>query len=65
MLILDDGAGGNLGLMHIQPDDTLVQRRQFHLSSVCGRVKQWKAAMLELKEPEGDKSPTAFLTFAL
>jgi len=54
-----------LGLMHIQPDDTLVQRRQFHLSSVCGRVKQWKAAMLELKEPEGDKSPTAFLTFAL
>src|SRR5487761_2423175 len=60
-----EGAGGDLRLMHIQTDNTLIQCCQFHCRSFrftigCGR---WR--MPELKVPEGDNLPMACLTCAL
>ena len=63
--LLKDGTGGHLPLMHIQTDDTLEDRYQFHVVSRRNTLKRWETAGAGPSEPEGGKPPTACLTCAL
>jgi hypothetical protein len=62
-LIFCDRTGRDLRLMNIQPDDTLVQFRQFHPSLLSRKVTNgWKRC---LTETTCRVAPAAFLPCAL
>ena len=63
--LFEQGAGGDLRLMDIQTNDTLVQRYQFHTPSrrITLKGRRWRVPALNL--PEGDRLPSACLACAL
>jgi hypothetical protein len=44
--LFEDGAGGDLGLVNVQSDDTLVNRGNLHFPSLCDTLKEEGGACL-------------------
>lgn len=61
----DAGAGGNLGLMHIQADHPFEQRFEFHPVTCRNRLEHGRRWQSGPKKPGGGKPPTVDLTCAL
>jgi hypothetical protein len=62
---LKDRACRDLGLMNVEPDDSLVDRNQFPTVSFRNKLEGGKRWVPEPKLPEGDRSPAALLMCAL
>jgi hypothetical protein len=63
--LFEDGTGGHLPLMHIESDDTLEDRYQFHVVSRRNTLQEVGDGAAGPSEPEGGKRPSGFLTCAL
>ncbi len=63
--LFDYRTGSDLPLMHIESNDTLEQRYQFHVVSHRNTLQEVGDGAAGPSEPEGGKPPTAFLACTL